>query len=149
MKSKFLLPNRYKLIGWIITIPSLVLGIMHRFFDFIFDFLTVNLNKSTEGLFDEKVLNFTDELAMTGLIVGLLFIAFSREREEDEYISRIRLESLQWAVLVNYVLLLAAIWFIHGLKFLDVMVYNMLTILILFNVRYHIILYRNRLSVNN
>jgi uncharacterized membrane protein len=91
-------------------------------------------------------LNFTDEIALTGIILSLLFIAFAREEHEDEYIGSIRLKSLQWAVLVNYSLLILATWLIHGFPFIDVMMYNMLTVLIIFIVRFHLELRKNRIA---
>ena len=48
-------------------------------------------------MFDDKI-NFTDEMALTGIILALLFIAFASEKKEDEFINRTRLESWQWAV---------------------------------------------------
>jgi hypothetical protein len=77
----------------------------------------------------------------------LLFIAFAREKQEDEFIGKLRLESLQWAVLFNYALLLLATWLIHGLGYIDVMMYNMLTILLFFIIRFHVVLYKNRSSL--
>ena len=143
MKSKFLLPERYKWIGLAMFIPSLILGVATFFFDFHFDFLTLGKSKSPFIVFDDQI-NLTDEFALTGLILGMLFMAFARERHEDEYISKIRLESLQWAVILNYALLILATWLIHGMPYLQVMVYNMLTILLLFLIRFHIVLARDR-----
>lgn len=147
MKSTLLLPSRYKWIGFIVLVPSLILGILVRFREFSFDFLTLPEGKSivsSKGLNLDELINLTDELALTGIIIGLLFIAFSREKHEDEFINRLRLESLQWALLFNYVLLLLATWLVHGLNYIDVMMYNMLTILIFFILRFHIVLYRSR-----
>ena len=85
---------------------------------------------------------------LTGIITGLLLIAFSREKHEDEFISRIRLESLQWAVLINYLLLIVSAFLVYGFSFMDVMMYNMLTVLIIFIVRFHLVLYRNKVSAD-
>ena len=148
MKSNLLLPSRYKIIGILLFIPSLVLGIFYRFREFSFNFLT--LKQSQKQLLGDKSINFdeqinlTDEFAVTGLIVGLLFIAFARQKQEDEFIHHTRLQSWQWAVLFNYGLLLLATWFVHGFNFIDVMMYNMLTVLIIFIVRFHIVLLRNK-----
>lgn len=148
MKSSLLLPSRYKIIGILLLIPSLVLGILYRFREFSFDFLT--LKQSQKQALGDKTINFdeqinlTDEFALTGLIVGLLFIAFARQKQEDEFIYHTRLKSWQWAVLINYGLLLVATWFVHGFNFIDVMMYNMLTVLIIFIVRFHIVLLRNK-----
>ena len=146
MKSNLLIPPRFKFMGLAILIPSTLLGIWWRFFQFELDFLTIKSNRIGSSIFEGFNLNFTDEVALTGLITGLLLIAFSREKQEDEFINRIRLESLQWAVLVNYVLLIIAAFLVHGWSFIDVMMYNILTVLIIFIVRFHVILYRNKTS---
>jgi hypothetical protein len=148
MKSKLLLPERYKWIGLCLFLPALVLGFMNQYMEFQFDFLTIHLDRSGMKHFLDEDINFTDELALTGLIVGLIFMAFARERHEDEYISKIRLESLQWAVIVNYALLLLATWLVHGFGYLHVMMYNMLTILFIFLVRFHIVLAREKKALN-
>ena len=148
MQSSLLLPFRYKFIGAAILLVSLALGILVRFWDFQFNFLTVDLRQKTRGMFNDNV-NFTDEIALTGIILGLLFLAFARERREDEFINRTRLESWQWAVLINYILLLIASWAIHGFAFIDVMMYNMLTIPILFIIRFHYVMYKTKSFTEN
>ena len=92
------------------------------------------------------MVNFTDEIALTGIIVALLFISFAKERNEDEFINHTRLESWQAAIFINYILLLIAVWLIHGTRFLDVMMYNMLTIPLIFIIRFHYVLFRNRIT---
>lgn len=159
MNPSFLLPHRFKLLGWVLFIPSLILGIFWKFKEFELSFLNLKMSakqysgKGTSGstfnVSENSALNFTDEVALTGMVVGLLFIAFAKEKHEDEFISRTRLVSLQWAVLINYTLLIIASWFIHGLAFLDVMLYNMLTVLLLFVMRFHIVLTRFRKSDNS
>ena len=149
MESSLLLPNRYKRIGLLILVPSLVLGILVRFFDFQLSFLTLQYFKTginTKNMHLEDAINLTDELALTGIIVSLLFIAFAREKTEDEYIAHTRLESLKWAVLINYLLLLLATWLVHGFSYIDVMMYNMLTVLIIFIVRFNYVLNNSKKS---
>lgn len=156
MEPRFLFPHRYKIVGWLLAIPSLTLGLFVLIGDFSFDFLTIHLpfeyiftdtftNTSGQGngsISDSvSVLNFTDEIAAIGSIIGLLFIAFSRVKIEDEYVSKTRLESLQWAIYLNFALLILAIIFIHGMAFFSVIVYNMFTPLILFIIRFHYILF--------
>jgi len=149
MESKLLLPNRYKRIGLILLIPSLALGILVRFFDFQFSFLTLQFVKTrinSKDMHLEDTINLTDEMALTGIIVALLFIAFAREKTEDEYIAQTRLESLKWAVLINYILLLVATWLVHGFGYIDVMMYNMLTVLIIFIIRFNYVLNNSKKS---
>ena len=145
MRSKFLLAPKFKVIGWIMLLVFLALGILVYFFEFSIDALTIKPDTRSGNLFDNMV-NFTDEIALTGIIVALLFISFAKERNEDEFINHTRLESWQAAIFINYILLLIAVWLIHGTRFLDVMMYNMLTIPLIFIIRFHYVLFRNRIT---
>jgi hypothetical protein len=89
--------------------------------------------------FEDDVI--TDELILSGVLIGLLFIAFAKEKNEDEYITVLRLKSWQWAVLISYGILLIATWLIFGLDFLGFMAYNMFTVLIVFIVKFNYSLY--------
>jgi hypothetical protein len=137
-----LLPRKFKWFGIIILIPSLVLSVLIVYYDFSFSFLNLSQPSPKTNNFDMGDYNLTNELALTGLIIGLMMIAFSKEKQEDEFINKLRLESLQWAVIINYILLLIATWFINGTSFLQVMMYNMLTVLVIFIIRFHLMLIR-------
>lgn len=139
--STLLLPARYKKIGFLILIPFAAFGIFLQIYDFSFDFLAVK--DAHRKAFDDTNENWTNELVLAGLIVGLMMVAFSRQKHEDEFIQTLRLESLQWAVLVNYLLLFVANLTVFGFGFINVMIYNMLTILIIFIVRFHFVLRKN------
>jgi FlaA1/EpsC-like NDP-sugar epimerase len=141
MKTKFLFPNRFKQIGWILLIPSALLGI----------YLVVNLGK---GPIFPKSLNIL-ESNYTRTIVGVLFIiaailvAFSKEKHEDEFISKIRLESLVWATYINYAILIFCFLFFFEWNFIYVMIFNMFTILIFFIARFNFLLNRMNKSLNH
>jgi hypothetical protein len=151
MKTKYLIPNRFRKIGWLLFLPGLLLGLWYL------------LGQSAPAFFDAKVFavagqpflgktvrfsfienNLLDELAGLLIILGALMIAFSKEKTEDEFITRIRMESLVWATYVNYFILLLAIVFIYDMIFLWVLVFNMFTILFFFMVRYHWVLYKTK-----
>ncbi|MBC8053595.1 MAG: hypothetical protein H7Y13_11080 [Sphingobacteriaceae bacterium] len=146
MKSRFLFPNKYKRVGWVLIALSLPLGIAAQNFQFTFKFLNLSLIK--EGSKDLSMLgsnnNFTDEIACIGLIIGLILTAFSKEKIEDEQITRLRLESLQWSVYFNYAILILTIIFIHGLPFTVAMTYNIFTVLVFFLVRFYFLLYKQK-----
>ena len=142
MKSKLLLPTQFKWIGLITLVPFLILGALFMYGDY--EAVSLDINIRPNGLFSGTNNNLTDEIALSGIIVSLLLIAFAREKEEDEFIHLTRLESWQFAVLVNFVLLLIATWAFYGFAFLNVMVYNMLTILVIFIIRFQWIVYRNK-----
>ncbi len=142
MENRFLFPHHYRRLGWFIFVPSLILGLACMYGDFSLDFLdlTISFGKEGDFLFGNS-LNFTDELASIGFITSLLFIAFSKEKIEDEWITRLRLESLQFAVYLNYVVLSLQILLVHNTAFFDIMVYNMFSILLLFIIRFRAMIY--------
>ena len=147
MKTRFLFPNRFKRIGWIILIPSIIIGFIYLISPDIFC-LKVNVFAILSGEigFDNFSLirhNIVDEIICIFLIIGAFLVGFSKEKIEDEFIEKVRLESLLWSVYINYSLLFLAIIFIYGMPFLDVMVFNMFTTLIIFIFRFKIILFIN------
>jgi hypothetical protein len=139
MNAKWLFPHRFRLIGWLLFIPSILLGLANRYTEFRFEQLDV----SGWLMFGEIGNNLTDEVAGLGVIVGLLLIAFSKEKVEDEMISRIRLEALQWSVYANYLLLAIAMLTVYSTAFLEVMIYNMFTVLLVFIGRFRWLLHRH------
>jgi FlaA1/EpsC-like NDP-sugar epimerase len=88
--------------------------------------------------------NFTQEVAGVLFIVSAVFVAFSKEKNEDEYITKIRLESLMWATYVTFAIQIFCLLFFYGTTFFESMVVNLFTILIVFIVRYYFIIYRSR-----
>lgn len=146
MKTGFLFPHRYRLIGWLVFVPSLALGLAYMYADFGFEFLTILVPEKSEvrgWKIDGWPINLTDELAALGIIAGLLMVGFSKERTEDEMVSRLRLDALQWSVYVNYGILALAILLVHGSEFLQVMTYNLFTVLLVFVVRFRWLVFRN------
>ncbi len=150
MPHKLLLPNRFKLIGWFILIPTTILGILLSLNGFNGEDIKA---KTFAFLFDKGLGQTTSfgiiETDLTNTIIGILFIigamlvGFSKEKIEDEFIAKLRLSSLLWAVWVNYILLFFCFLFIYDSFFFNVMIYNMFTVLIIFIARFNFILYYN------
>lgn len=144
MKTRFLFPHSYRRIGWLLFVPSLVFGLAVLHADFQVDFLEISFGNDPspgtfESIFSINRINLSDEIATIGMILSLLFIAFSKEKVEDERIAQIRLDSLHFAVYLNYAVLAIQVIFVHGTAFLDVMVYNMFSVLLLFIIRYRVV----------
>ena len=116
MKSNLLLPNKFKNIGWFILIPVSIVGVYLS----LTGFESVELNSKVFAVINEEFLgkseyfsfiktDITQTLVGDLFLIGALLVSFSREKIEDEYIAKLRLSSLLWAVLVNYILLLLEI----------------------------------------
>jgi len=159
MKTRFLLPNKFKMIGWFLLIPSSILGILQIFYltGSGLKFLDLKVFTIYSGSFapwgSTTVVFGFDEVNLTGTIIGILFIlgavmvAFAKEKHEDEFIAKIRLESFLWATYINYAILLFCFLFFYGIGFMYVMIFNMFTIIILFIVRFNYVLYRSTKSL--
>jgi hypothetical protein len=157
MKTRFLFPNRFRLAGWILLVPAALIGILSIFLDFEWKFLELNM----PAIFPENVSQDLDPAAMfgfvraniTGTLAGILFIiggvlvAFSKEKIEDEYISKIRLESILWATYINYVILIFCLIFFYKSGFVKVMTLNLYAIIVLFIVRFKFVLYRTTIAL--
>lgn len=144
MKLAYLFPHRFKRIGMLLVVPFALLGIYVVNYDIepdIFDF-------NVPAIFADEILgekhffsmievNVLNEIIGVILILSFLLVAFSKEKEEDELIAKIRLESLVWATYVNYAVLLLSMIFVYGISFLWVMIFNMFTILLFFIVRFN------------
>ncbi|MCX2745564.1 hypothetical protein OO013_16910 [Mangrovivirga sp. M17] len=157
MNISYLLPHRFKRIGWFVFIPSCILGFLVVALDFEPDWLDLYLpaifidsfSDSQERLIGIIKSNFLNEIFGVLIIVSGLFVAFSKENNEDEYISNIRLNSLVWATYVNYAVLIIAILFVYDFTFLWVMIFNMFTILIFFIIRFNWKLMKLKKSLNH
>jgi hypothetical protein len=141
MSAKWLFPHRFRLIGWLVFVPSVLVGLGTMYTGF--EISKLNIRLSEISLFNGVMNNLTDEFAGVGVILGLLLIAFFKETVEDEMISRLRLEALQWSVYANYLLLAIAILMVYDTAFLNVMIYNMFTVLLVFIGRFRWLLYRH------
>jgi hypothetical protein len=68
--------------------------------------------------------------------------AYTKERNEDEYIDQLRLEAMQIAIYVNYLILLISNFIFYGGDFWRVQDINFLTIPIIYIARFQYKLYR-------
>ena len=142
MKPKFLLPHALKRIGWSLIITTIAFYITisnSHVQSYIYQLLDAHKDKFV--LLINFLDDFVDEIISVLLITGLNLVAFSKEKIEDEWVSKIRLQSLQWGVYINSAILILSIILFYNLDFLQVMVYNMFTVLIFFIIRFNYILY--------
>lgn len=144
MKTNYLFPSKFKIIGWLVFIPSAIVGVVTLManyepeaFNFNVPAIFIDEIFGKQQLFGMINTNILNEILGVLIIVSLVLIAFSKEKQEDEYISKIRLESLVWAVYVNYGILFLTMLFVFGISFLWVMLFNMFTILLFFIIRFN------------
>ena len=156
MKTRFLFSQQYKSVGWFLLIVGILLGIILMLNDFEYPTIEMPVYPliGEHDVFSKPPLewsknNIADEIAAILIIVGGILVSFSKTKDEDEYISKIRMESLIWATYVNYIVLFIAILFVFDLTFFNVMICNMFTILLFFIARFQFMLYKFKKSVTD
>ena len=125
-----LFPHSFKRIGWLIFAISAAIGAYIWFADYTDSYLLNNI-------------------AIIGISIGAILSTCSREKVEDEMIQQIRLNSLLIALYINYAILIVCSLTIYDLDFLNVMLYNMFTILLIFMAVYHWKIWRTKKGVED
>ena len=74
-----------------------------------------------------------DEIFTLLIIVSGLINSFSKEKIEDELISRIRLESLSLSLFISFGLIIISTFLVFNINYMYVLVFNLFLIIILFN----------------
>ena len=149
MKTHFLFPNKFKTLGWILFIPNLILGSILLISEFDFD---SHYRIKVISLISDEILSkvkyfqiiengILDEFILITIIIGGVLIGFSKTKNEDEFISKIRYESLIWATYLNFALLLLACILIYEFPFFYVLLVNVFAMLLFFIIRFHYMIY--------
>ncbi len=156
MTPTTLFPHSWRTLGWILLIPGALLSGISLFHEFEWAWLDFQIprfgiaaNDILKGSPDAEPSNFrkenfTNELISLLLLFGALLVAFSREKVEDEYLTRLRLSAIIWAVFVNAGLTVLAILFLYSFNFLYYMMTNLFAVLLLFIFRYHWLLHKSK-----
>lgn len=146
MLAPYLFPYRLKRLGWVLALASLTLGLLELYEVVHLPHLLAWLpspigNHDLPGLEGGRPVRDNHDLYAVLFIVGGLLVACTRERHEDEYINKIRLDSLLWALYAYYALLLLAFLVVSGTGFFTVMTYALFAPLLLFLVRFQLLLH--------
>ena len=150
MKTNYLFPHRYK---WVSGVLFVIAFVLLTFLFVYTDYedspeFTVTVFAIADGFLDGNIFfkavenSIIDEFLMLIVIVAGLVFAFSREKQEDEMVAAIRLNSLAWATIINYLIILFCYLFIYGTPFLNVLMGAMLSQLVIFIVLFRYKMYR-------
>jgi hypothetical protein len=134
MKERFLFPYWCKYLGIVLFLAHLPILIIKKI-------MHVHFDNNDPSLFSGQHI-FYVATAMT-MVIGLFMIAFSKEKIEDEQISKLRLESLKWAICFNYLLLIISLSFTKGYDAIDILRMNLWLPLMVFILLFRWKMYRN------
>jgi hypothetical protein len=129
MMKMFLLPYRFKLVGWILVIAALILTGFYMWFDFNLKmpvFALISSFLETRMLVTFRT-NVADELIMLLFIIGMGMAVGSKERIETEAIVKVRAAAMIKALFTNSILLLISVLFVYGSVFITILVLNLVS----------------------
>ena len=144
MKKNYLFPHRFRIIGWVLAIVAVVgylcfpefhFKMPSLYFDTFFD------DENESGFFRMATANSLS-IAMILLTIGLLFIGFSKEKVEDEFVQYLRAQSLIWATYVTAILFIVTTLLIYGIAYIYVPFLVFYVFLILFIIKFRIEVHR-------
>ena len=148
MKTTYLLPHKYKTLGWVLLIIGIILGIILTIEEYESNLLTTRVFSIFNGFnnysfFSIEENSLFDELITAFIIIGGLIVGFSREKVEDEYIYKLRKDSLVWAIITNYAVLLILTLIVYEMAYFHVLIYNMFTPLLFFIIRFNFLKHKS------
>ena len=115
--KNLLFPHAFQLVGWVMFVPSLLMGALVYFGVFSFA-------GSVETVVNDSVI--------IGIALGALFVVCSKERVEDEMTRSIRLASLLNSIYVYVVLLIGCTILLNSVDYWAFAVFNRVMLPILF-----------------
>ena len=84
-----------------------------------------------------------DEVFTLLIIISGLINSFSKEKIEDELISKIRLESLSLSLFISFGLIIISTFLVFNINYMYVLVFNIFLIILLFNLIFKFRLFKH------
>ena len=137
----YLFSNKFKKTSGVVFYLSILVGLFLLLTDRIQDIFVVNVfSIFSYEWFGSEPKGFGwienglgDEIFTLLIIVSGLINSFSKEKIEDELISRIRLESLSLSLFISYGLIIISTFLVFNINYMYVLVFNLFLIILLFN----------------
>jgi hypothetical protein len=137
----YLFSNKFKKTSGVVFYLSILVGFFLLLTERLQDLFVVNVFSifSHEWFGSERTgFGWTenglgDEIFTLLIIVSGLINSFSKEKIEDELISRIRLESLSLSLFISFGLIIISTFLVYNINYMYVLVFNLFLIILLFN----------------
>ena len=147
----YLFSNKFKKTSGVVFYLSILVGLFLLLTDRIQDIFVVNVFSifSYEWIGSERTgfgwieNGLGDEIFTLLIIISGLANSFSKEKIEDELISRIRLESLSLSLFINFGFIIISTFLVYNLNYMYVLVFNLFLIILLFNLIFKVRLYKH------
>lgn len=143
----FLLPYKFKLAGYVLLLPAFILVYLRFFLGIKLSFLQLPAFAVYSSYLEVKTFsliqnNYTEELTALILLIGLIFVSFSKEKVEYEELNKIRLKALILSFYINSVLIIISLFVVFGFGYVTVMMINIFSIFIIYLINFRILMLR-------
>ena len=147
----YLFSNKFKKTSGVVFYLSILVGLFLLLTDRIQDIFVVNVfSIFSYELFGSEPKGFGwienglgDEVFTLLIIVSGIVNSFSKEKIEDELISRIRLESLSLSLFISFGLIIISTFLVFNINYMYVLVFNLFLIILLFNLIFKFRLFKH------
>ena len=148
---RYLFSNKFKKTSGVVFYLSILIGLFLFLTDRIQDIFVVNVfSIFSYEWFGSEPKGFGwienglgDEVFTLLIIISGIVNSFSREKIEDELISRIRLESLSLSLFISFGIIIISTFLVYNLNYMYVLVFNLFLIILLFNLIFKFRLFKH------
>jgi hypothetical protein len=133
MKPLFLFPYWGRYLGYFLVVVHIPIVLYKK------QLMGIHGDGMAESIFNGPHLFFMSTTLL--MAIGLFFTAFSKEKIEDEQIVRLRLDSLQWSVYINFLFLIISLVFSNDTE--HILFLNLLVPLVFFIIRFRWKIFQN------
>ncbi len=144
MKKNYLLPNYFKKVGLVMFLPFCIACICLLLGPGECDWMLVDvpalMTLDLDSVNEWFAMTRTDpvnEICMLGLIVSLVFIALSREKDEDEMTAVVRMQSFVWSFWCTAIVEILAVLFTYDFAFLNFAFISVFVCFILYIIKFN------------
>ena len=152
MNKNYLFPHRFRIIGWVLAVAAVAAYVAQQlwFPNFRFKMPALYYDGAYEFMDDDPAPHGFFVMATTRILslvfplltIGLVLIGFSKEKIEDEFVTKVREQSLVWSTYVTAVLFIVATLLLYGMPFMIVPYLVFFVFLILFILKFRIEMHR-------
>ncbi len=121
------MPHWCKIVGWVIMVPLIFAWLAYLFLS------DVKALDAIGGFIDKNT-----GICIAILAAAMLMAAFSRERDEDEYVASVRGRYLMLAFYIDFLFLVVTAFTVFDLDYLNIMALQMFLILFLHIVMFNV-----------
>jgi hypothetical protein len=102
--SAMLLPRIFRILGWILLLPALILCFRVQFEHYVIPFLNFSKHPGQVSIFEgiSRRYDYSDEVTTTLFVTVLLFIAFGKLKNENALTGKIRMQAFYWSAVITW-----------------------------------------------